>query len=107
MKAIAPECDLVIVIGSPNSSNSQRLREVAERVGAKRAILLPKADLLDWSELDGVRCLGLTAGASAPEALVQELLGRLGQRFVLRVEERTETVENVTFNLPGPLQEVG
>ncbi len=103
VKAIAPDCDLVVVIGSPNSSNSQRLREVAERAGARRAILLPKADQLDWSVLDGVRRLGLTAGASAPESLVQQLLGRLGERYVLEIEERQVTQEDVVFKLPVPL----
>ncbi|GAC1482866.1 MAG: 4-hydroxy-3-methylbut-2-enyl diphosphate reductase [Acetobacteraceae bacterium] len=103
VKAVAPDCDLVLVIGSPNSSNSQRLREVAERAGARRAILLPRADELDWSVLDGVRTLGLTAGASAPESLLQELLGRLGERFTLAVEERRVTQEDVVFKLPAPL----
>jgi 4-hydroxy-3-methylbut-2-enyl diphosphate reductase len=97
-KAVAEDCDLVVVIGSPNSHNSQRLREVAER-----AILLPRADALDWSVLDGVRTLGLTAGASAPEFLVQELLGRLAERYTLNVEERRVTEENVVFRLPAPL----
>ncbi|GAC1337353.1 MAG: 4-hydroxy-3-methylbut-2-enyl diphosphate reductase [Acetobacteraceae bacterium] len=103
VKAVAPDCDLVLVIGSPNSSNSQRLREVAKRAGARRAILLPRADELDWSVLDGVRTLGLTAGASAPESLLQELLGRLGERFTLAVEERRVTQEDVVFKLPAPL----
>ena len=103
VKAIAPQCDLVVVIGSPNSSNSLRLREVAERGGAARAILLPRADQLDWSALDGVRRLGITAGASAPESLVQELLGRLGERYALRIEERQVTQEDVVFKLPAPL----
>ncbi len=103
VKAIAPNCDLVLVIGSPNSSNSQRLREVAERAGARRAILLPKADQLDWSALEGVRRLGVTAGASAPESLVQDLLGRLAARYVLQVEERQVTQEDVVFKLPAPL----
>ncbi len=103
VKAVAPDCDLVVVIGSPNSSNSQRLREVAERAGARRAILLPKADQLDWSVMQGVRRLGLTAGASAPETLVQELLGRLGERYELSIEERRVTQEDVVFKLPGPL----
>ena len=103
VKAVAPDCDLVIVIGSPNSSNSQRLREVAERAGATRAILLPRADQLDWALLDGVRTLGLTAGASAPELLVPELLGCLGERFALRIEERRVTQEDVVFKLPAPL----
>ena len=100
---MAEDCDLVVVIGSANSSNSQRLREVAERAGAGRAILLPRADGLEWSALDGVRTLGLTAGASAPEALVQELLGRLAERYELTVEERRVTEENVVFRLPVPL----
>ena len=103
VKAIAPQCDLVVVIGSPNSSNSLRLREVAERGGAARAILLPRADQLDWKVLDGVRRLGITAGASAPESLVQELLGRLGERYALRIEERQVTQEDVVFKLPPPL----
>ena len=103
VKAIAPNCDLVLVIGSPNSSNSQRLREVAERAGARRAVLLPKADQLDWSMLDGVRRLGVTAGASAPESLVQELLGQLAAHYVLQIEERQVTQEDVVFKLPAPL----
>jgi 4-hydroxy-3-methylbut-2-enyl diphosphate reductase len=103
VKAVAPDCDLVVVIGSPNSSNSQRLREVAERAGASRAILLPRANQLDWSALDGVRTLGLTAGASAPETLVQELLGCLGERYTLQIEERRVTQEDVVFKLPAPL----
>ena len=103
VKAVAPDCDLVLVIGSANSSNSQRLREVAERSGAKRAILLPRADGLDWLALEGVRTLGLTAGASAPESLVQELLGRLADRYPLQVEERRVTQEDVVFKLPPNL----
>ena len=103
VKAIAPQCDLVVVIGSPNSSNSLRLREVAERAGAARAILLPRADQLDWKVLEGVRRLGITAGASAPESLVQQLLGRLGERYALRIEERQVTQEDVVFKLPAPL----
>ncbi len=105
VKAIATDCDLMIVIGSPNSSNSLRLREVAERAGADRAVLVPKVQDLDWSLLDGVRTLGLSAGASAPESLVQEMLDQLGRRFVLRVEERVVTQEDVVFRLPGPLQD--
>jgi 4-hydroxy-3-methylbut-2-enyl diphosphate reductase len=104
VKAIAPDCDLVLVIGSPNSSNSQRLREVAERAGAKRAILLPRADQLDWAVMEGVQRLGVTAGASAPESLVQELLRVLGERYALRIEERQVTQEDVVFKLPAPLE---
>jgi 4-hydroxy-3-methylbut-2-en-1-yl diphosphate reductase len=103
VKTIAPESDLVLVIGSPNSSNSLRLREVAERAGAGRAILLPRADQLDWSMLDGVRTLGITAGASAPEVLVDQLLARLRDHYVLAIEERTVTTEDVVFKLPANL----
>ncbi len=103
VKAVAADCDLVIVIGSPNSSNSQRLREVAERAGAGRAILVPRARDLDWSAMDGVRTLGLSAGASAPEALVQEMLEHLSERYSLGIEERRVTEEDVIFKLPAPL----
>jgi 4-hydroxy-3-methylbut-2-en-1-yl diphosphate reductase len=103
VKAIAEDCDLLLVIGSANSSNSQRLREVAERTGAPRALLLPNADALDWRALDGVETLGITAGASAPESLVQELLDRLASRYALEIEERRVTQEDVIFKLPAPL----
>ena len=102
VKAIAPACDLMLVIGATNSSNSQRLREVGERDGAK-AYLIPRADCLDWSWLDGVRTVGLTAGASAPEVLVQEVLARLSDRFAVTVEEVTTAVEDVVFKLPRAL----
>ena len=103
VNTIAQDCDLMIVIGSPNSSNSQRLREVAERAGAKRAVLVPKVADLDWSVLEGVATLGLTAGASAPESLVQEVLAALGTRYRLAIEERRVTQEDVIFKLPYPL----
>ncbi|CAH2599603.1 1-hydroxy-2-methyl-2-(E)-butenyl 4-diphosphate reductase [Rhodovastum atsumiense] len=103
VKAIAPGADLVLVIGSPNSSNSQRLREVAERAGAARALLLPRPEMLDWADLDGVAVLGVSAGASAPEELVEALLERLGTRYALSVEERRVTEEDVVFRLPAPL----
>ena len=103
VKAIAADADLVVVIGSANSSNSQRLREVAERAGARRAVLLPTAAALDWAMLEGVRTIGLTAGASAPELLVEALLDRLRQRFALTIEERIVTQEDVVFKLPAGL----
>jgi 4-hydroxy-3-methylbut-2-en-1-yl diphosphate reductase len=105
VKAIAPEVDLLLVIGSPNSSNSQRLREVAERAGAPCAILLPRAAALDWSVLSGVATLGVTAGASAPEVLVEELLRRLHERYTLDIEEKRVTEEDVVFKLPAPLSD--
>jgi 4-hydroxy-3-methylbut-2-enyl diphosphate reductase len=103
VKAIAKSCDLLIVIGSPNSSNSQRLREVAERAGAGRAILVPKVSEMDFSALEGVTTVGITAGASAPESLVQEVLAELATRFSLQIEERQVTQEDVIFKLPYPL----
>ncbi|MBN3866707.1 4-hydroxy-3-methylbut-2-enyl diphosphate reductase [Gluconobacter kondonii] len=103
VKAIAPESDLVIVIGSPNSSNSQRLREVAERSGARRALLVPKLENLDWSVLEGVETLGISAGASAPESLVQEMVTALAEKYSLKIEERIVKEENINFRLPGPL----
>ena len=105
MKAIAPGADLVLVIGAANSSNSQRLREVAERAGAARALLIPSEAALDWSALAGVRTLGVSAGASAPESLVDALLRRLATRFRLEIDERRVTEEDVTFKLPAPLAE--
>ena len=103
VKAIARDCDLLIVIGSPNSSNSQRLREVAERAGASRAVLVPKVADLDLAVLEGVATVGITAGASAPESLVQEVLAALGERYRLQIEERQVTQEDVIFKLPYPL----
>ncbi len=103
VKAIAPQSDLVIVIGSPNSSNSLRLREVAERSGAGRAVLLPHPDRLDWADLAGIATLGISAGASAPELLVDQLLERLRQHFTLTIEERSVTTEDVVFKLPAAL----
>jgi 4-hydroxy-3-methylbut-2-enyl diphosphate reductase len=103
VKAIAQGCDLLIVIGSPNSSNSQRLREVAERAGAGRAILVPKVSEMDFAALEGVGTVGITAGASAPESLVQEVLAELATRYSLEIEERQVTQEDVIFKLPHPL----
>lgn len=103
VRAIAAECDLLIVIGSANSSNSQRLREVAERAGAQRSVLISHVAALDWTLLDGVGTIGITAGASAPEHLVQGLLDELGANFDLAIEERRVTREDVVFKLPAAL----
>lgn len=102
VKAIAPRCDLMLVIGAPNSSNSQRLREVAAREGAA-AYLINRADAIDWSWLDGVATVGITAGASAPEILVQEVLDALRDRFQLAIQEITTATEDVVFKLPRAL----
>jgi 4-hydroxy-3-methylbut-2-en-1-yl diphosphate reductase len=102
VKAMAPRCDLVLVIGAQNSSNSQRLREVAEREGA-RSWLIQRAADIDWTWLEGVTTVGVTAGASAPEVLVQEVLAALNARFTVTSENITTAVEEVVFKLPRAL----
>jgi len=102
VKFMAPQCDLVLVIGSPTSSNSNRLREVAQKMG-KEARLIGSADELDPSWLEGKRRIGVTAGASAPEVLVQALLDRLASLGVTRVRQLEGIVEHVQFPLPKGL----
>jgi 4-hydroxy-3-methylbut-2-enyl diphosphate reductase len=104
VKRVAPEVDAMIVVGSENSSNSQRLREVAERAGCPIARLVLRADDIDWSELAGIRRLGVTAGASAPEVLVEEILDAFAERFTLHVETVVTTEENMAFPLPRGLR---
>ena len=102
VKAIAAQCDALYVIGAPNSSNSLRLVEVAEREGTP-ARLIQRADDIDFTWLENVRTLGLTAGASAPEILVREVVDRLAARFDV-TEEQVETArETVSFKLPREL----
>jgi 4-hydroxy-3-methylbut-2-enyl diphosphate reductase len=103
VQKIAADCDAVLVIGAPNSSNSLRLVEVAERGGA-RSILIERARDIDLAWLRGVRTLGITAGASAPETLVNEVIDWLGQRFTLLREEVTTAVERMAFKLPRGLE---
>ncbi|MBL8558705.1 MAG: 4-hydroxy-3-methylbut-2-enyl diphosphate reductase [Hyphomonadaceae bacterium] len=105
VKALARDSDVVLVIGSTKSSNSVRLAEVARRAGAKAAHLINSADDLDWSWIDGARTVGVTAGASAPEDLVEGLIAALSARFDARVEEVTVTEEDVVFKLPRVLQD--
>ena len=103
IKQIAPRADLVLIIGAPNSSNSVRLVEVAERAGAKRAVLIENAGKIDWSLLDGVKTVALSAGASAPETLVRDVVDAFRARYDVTVEETTVTKEHVEFNLPRAL----
>ena len=105
VKTVAARVDALIVVGSPNSSNSQRLREVAEREGCGIVRLILRASELDWSDFAGVRSLAITAGASAPEVLVEEILDAFAQRFDLAVETVTTADENVFFPLPRELRE--
>jgi 4-hydroxy-3-methylbut-2-enyl diphosphate reductase len=99
VKYMAPRCDVVIVVGSTNSSNSNRLREVAENLG-RRAYLVDRADQLSPEWIEGARTIGLTAGASAPEVLVQEVIAALQRMGAARVRELEGITENVTFPLP-------
>jgi 4-hydroxy-3-methylbut-2-en-1-yl diphosphate reductase len=100
VKALAERCDLLLVVGARNSSNSVRLVEVGLRAGAKQAWLIDEAAHIDWTWLDGVEILGLTAGASAPELLVQGVLAALSERFEISIEEISTRQETVTFKLP-------
>jgi 4-hydroxy-3-methylbut-2-enyl diphosphate reductase len=103
VKAIAEKCDLMLVIGAPNSSNSRRLVEVARVAGCAHAYLVQKAAEIDWSWFDGVKTVGITAGASAPEILVQEVIGALRDRFDIDTDEVSVTTETTHFKLPRAL----
>ncbi len=103
VKTIAPACDAVMVIGAPNSSNSKRLVEVAARSGCGRSILVQRAADIDWDGLGGIGRLGVTAGASAPEVLVEEVIAAARQRFAVTIEEIKVKDETVSFKLPEAL----
>jgi 4-hydroxy-3-methylbut-2-enyl diphosphate reductase len=100
VKAVAARSELVVVVGAPNSSNSVRLREVAARAGAPRAVMVQRGIELDPALADGCATVGITAGASAPEVLVQEVVDRLRERFDVTTEEVTVAVEDVIFRVP-------
>lgn len=102
VKAIAERCDRMLVIGAPNSSNSLRLVEVSERNGCPGK-LLQRAGDLDWEWLEGATTVGIAAGASAPEILVDEVLESLKEHFHIMMEEVTSKKENVTFKMPASL----
>jgi 4-hydroxy-3-methylbut-2-enyl diphosphate reductase len=103
VKAIAPRSDVVLVIGAPNSSNSMRLVEVASRAGVKRSALVQRASDIDWTMMDGVKTVGLTAGASAPDVLIREVIDAFRARFEVTVEETETARETVQFRLPRAL----
>src|SRR5947208_998230 len=104
VKKVAPVVDALIVVGAPNSSNSQRLREVAEREGCPVSVLAQRASDLDWSRFEGIKSLGITAGASAPEVIVEEIMGAFAERFTLHVETVSAAEENEFFPLPRSLR---
>jgi 4-hydroxy-3-methylbut-2-enyl diphosphate reductase len=100
VKAIGAGADLVLVVGAPNSSNSVRLVEVAKRAGAKEAYLVPSAEQVDWSWFDDVSRVGLSAGASAPEDLIEDLIAAIAERYTLDIEDVEVAKEEVVFKLP-------
>jgi len=106
VKRIAPKCDRMIVVGSPNSSNSLRLVEVAERAGCPQAMLVERASEIDWAAFEGIGRLGVTAGASAPEVLVDAIIDAFRMRFDVRVETVTTAEENIAFKLPRELRDM-
>ncbi|MEF3048314.1 4-hydroxy-3-methylbut-2-enyl diphosphate reductase [Pseudotabrizicola sp. L79] len=105
VKAMAPRIDALLVIGAPNSSNSKRLVEVGRTAGCTYAQLIQRAAEIDWRALDGITAIGITAGASAPEVLVNEVIDAFAQRFDLQVERVETAVENVEFKVPRILRE--
>ncbi len=100
VRDIAGRVDALVVIGSKNSSNSNRLVEVAKSYGCQRAFLVDHAGEIDWASLRGIHALGLTAGASAPEVLVQEVIDAAQKYFTVETELAAKTEENVVFNIP-------
>ena len=104
VKSVAPRCDAFLVVGSGNSSNSQRLREVAEREGCRVARLVASANVIDWSDFENIRTLGISAGASAPEVLVEEIIDAFAERFTVTVETVSTAQENTFFPLPRALR---
>lgn len=94
----------MIVVGAPNSSNSQRLREAAERAGCRHAALVQRASEIDWERFGAITSLGVSAGASAPEVLVEEILDAFAERYTLAVETVHNAHEDVFFPLPRQLR---
>jgi len=105
VKAMAPRIDALLVIGAPNSSNSKRLVEVGANAGCRYAQLIQRASDIDWRALQGIRSVGITAGASAPEVLVNEVVDAFRSRFATTVELVETAVENVEFKVPRILRE--
>ena len=105
VKAMAPKADAMLVVGAPNSSNSKRLVEVGARAGCAYAQLVQRATDIDWRALEGIRTLGITAGASAPEVLIDEVVDAFRAQYDVTVEVVETAVENVEFKVPRVLRE--
>ncbi len=104
VKAMAQRVGCLLVVGSPQSSNSLRLVEVAQRAGCAKAQLIERAGEIPWADLEGLQTVGITAGASAPEELVEEVIEEFRKRFDLTVETVTTATENIAFNVPRELR---
>jgi 4-hydroxy-3-methylbut-2-en-1-yl diphosphate reductase len=104
VKTIAPKCDLILVVGAPNSSNSQRLVEVARKQGCERSMLVQRAADIDWPVIGDARTIGITAGASAPEVLVNEVIEAFKARYEVTMEIVRTRDEHVSFKLPRELR---
>ena len=105
VKQIAPQVDALIVVGAPNSSNSKRLVEVSSKAGCKYAQLVQRATEIDWRSLENIRSVGVTAGASAPEVLVNEVVEVFQQRFSVTIEKIETAQENISFKVPKILRQ--
>ena len=105
VKEIAPDVDALLVIGAPNSSNSQRLVEVAKKAGCKNSQLVQRATEINWDKLMDIKSIGITAGASAPEILINEVIEALKERFEVKTNFVETATENVNFKVPRILRE--
>ena len=105
VKEIAPDVDALLVIGAPNSSNSQRLVEVAKKAGCKNSQLVQRATEINWDKLMDIKSIGITAGASAPEILINEVIEALKERFEIKTNFVETAKENVNFKVPRILRE--
>lgn len=104
VKAMAPKCDAMLVVGAPNSSNSKRLVEVGSKAGCAYSQLVQRAPDIDWRSLEGIASVGITAGASAPEELITEVIDAFRDRYDVTVEMVETAVENVEFKVPRVLR---
>jgi 4-hydroxy-3-methylbut-2-enyl diphosphate reductase len=104
VKTVAPQVEAMIIVGAPNSSNSQRLREVAERSGCRLTALVQRADEIDWDRFGAITSLGISAGASAPEILVDEIIAAFADRYTVRIGTVSTADETVFFPLPRELR---
>ena len=104
VKAIAPKCDALLVVGAPNSSNSKRLVEVAAKNGCSYSQLVQRASDIDWRALDGIRTIGITAGASAPEVLINEVVDAFSNHYEVTVEQVVTAEEDIEFKVPRILR---